>query len=120
MKQGITQGNKRVVTAAVAQESVYIGVGTIVFVIVIATVVLVVIWCVYLVLRRQQNSTATALTHTVVMLGLSKKPLAEADDFAAGLMVAAATRFAASTIFFWLAPTSTLTPTRHFPSFSFG
>jgi len=35
-------------------------------------------------------------------------------------MVAAATRFAASIIFFWLAPTSTLTPTRHFPSFSFG
>jgi len=43
MKRGITQGNKRVVTAAVAQESVYIGVGTIVFVIVIATVVLGVI-----------------------------------------------------------------------------
>jgi len=51
------------------------------------------------------------------MLGLSKKLLAEADNFAAGLMVAAATRFAASTIFFWLAPTSTLTPTRRFYHF---
>jgi len=48
------------------QESEYIGVGNIVFVIVIATVVLGVIWCVYFILRRLQNSTTTALTHTVV------------------------------------------------------
>jgi len=39
------------------------------------------------------------------------------DDFAACLMVATAIRFAASTIFFWLAPTSTLTPTRRFYHF---